>query len=273
MDARRAMRLIFCLHVLSILLAGCQTTPNQGSIGRVQVLDVPAQRQALHAHQQVREELEVFEAEIRQKQLVHVTCVIPDPGAYNGERQWNRLVILPKRGMVSEGDTINLQVMPDGPLKDQVFVFNARLQDPPAEAFYEYVVNGSKTVFRDLKCDIGADGLPLRVKVLRPIPVFELEYAKAERARHRQFADSDFTAGRVGIGSCSLRDTLGEVYYQPIWLFRIPGGIPVNIGDVVELLLGEAESGPGVGNVSQMVSVLGRGKDFPGDGHAAIYCN
>jgi hypothetical protein len=237
------------------------------------VLDVPGQRQALHTNQQVGEALDVFESEIRQQRLVHVFCVIPDPTAYNGARQWHGMVILPNRGVAKEGDTISIQARPNGPLNDKVFEFKAHLEELPGQAFHTYTVTASKTIFRDLKCDIDAEGLPQHVTLHRPIPVFELEYSQAERARHRQFTDQDFAEGRVGIGSCALRDTFGEVYYQPSWLFRVPNGTTVRKGDVVEIKLGEAESGAGVGTVSLMTRNLGRRPDFPSDGHAAIFCN
>jgi len=48
-----------------LLMEGCKTTPHQGALGRAEVWAVPLQRQALDTHQQVAEELEVFEAEIQ----------------------------------------------------------------------------------------------------------------------------------------------------------------------------------------------------------------
>jgi hypothetical protein len=40
-------------------------------------------------------------------------------------------------------------------------------------------------------------------------------------SRHQQFSDAEFAAGRVGVGTCALRDMFGEYYYQPIWLFHV----------------------------------------------------
>jgi hypothetical protein len=44
------MRLLQCLVLtgVALLLAGCQLTPGEGSLGRVLVSEVPLQRTALH---------------------------------------------------------------------------------------------------------------------------------------------------------------------------------------------------------------------------------
>jgi hypothetical protein len=182
------------------------------------------------------------------------------------------LVVLARQGLAHENDFIKIRNEFDGPLRGKVFAFDQPLTDVSPHAFHEYVVKGSKTVVRNLMCNFDADGLPQHVTVLAPVPLFQLVYSKAERARHRQFSDSDFAQGRVGIGHCSLRDTFGEVYFQPSWLFHIPAGTTLTKGDVVEIKLGEAESGAGVGIVSQMTRVLGRRGDFPSDGHSSIFC-
>ena len=105
MVSGEAIRWVLYACALPLLIAGCQTTPTMGSSGRVEVFEVPRQRQALHTNQQVSEGLEVFEAEIRQQRLVNIFCVIPDPAAYNGERPWHGMVILPNREGAKEGDT------------------------------------------------------------------------------------------------------------------------------------------------------------------------
>ncbi len=87
--------------------------------------------------------------------------------------------------------------------------------------------------------------------VVFPVQTWTLEFSKAERARHRQFTDEDFASGKVGVGTCSLLDLFGEVYYQPSWLFRVPAELVIQKGDVVEIEFGEAESGGGVGKIQK----------------------
>ena len=79
-------------------------------------VSVPLQRQALDTHQQVAEELEVFEAEIQQQRRAQVFCVTPDAAAYNSERPWHGLVVLPKRGLALENDIIHIRKLYEGPL-------------------------------------------------------------------------------------------------------------------------------------------------------------
>ena len=78
---------------LVVTLPACQTTPDLGTLGRVQVIDVPTKRSDIAANQQVPESLEVYEPEIRQSRLIRVNCGRADANAYVGIRYWNGLVV------------------------------------------------------------------------------------------------------------------------------------------------------------------------------------
>ena len=263
---------LFCGLMGLLFLVGCETTPNEGRFARVEVFRVVSARSALNANQQVEESLEVYEREIRESRLIKMGCVIPDPTAYDGMRHWNRLVIIPTRGAASENDIVSIQKLSNGALTNKVFGFLRVESDLPQEAFHEYKFTGGKTVFRSLVCAFDADGVPQKVELGWRVPEFELDFSKAERARHRQFTDEDFSSGRVGEGVCALRDVFGDVYYQPSWLFKVPPGGALQKGDVVELRLGEVERGGGAGHVSQMTRKLGKREDFAAGTGSAIFC-
>jgi len=265
-------RNLVLLVVSSLLLSGCQTTPRLGSVGRVEVYDVLKQRSDLQESQEVDEELEVYDTEIRDGRLLQVRCAIPDNSAYDGVRYWRGLVLIPKRGAAGPNDVIEIQRADIGGLGKKVFGFLSLAKNVPAQAWFGKRTNSGKPLSKDLLCDFDSSGLPARVVVDIPVQTWALDYSRAERARHRKFTDNDFKTGRVGLGRCSVRDTFGEVYYQPTWLFRVSEGISIKKGDVVELELGETESGGGIGKVSTMLKKLGERKDFSNDGFSAIFC-
>lgn len=258
--------------VTALALSACQTTPDRGSLGRVEVVQVPAKRSDISANQQVEERLEVYEAEIRQDRLIKVGCGTADPSAYAGVRYWRGLALLPKAGAVQEGAVLRIARNAALRLPDQVFEAGAEVQAPGPGVFLTYRYPQSKTDSHAVLCEWGPDGLPLRVESLGRVPAFQLDFSKAERARHRQFSDADLAAGRIGLGVCALRDLFGDVYYQPGWLFRVPEGMAIARGEVVELQLAEVEGSMGVGKISQMTRKLGQRQDFPSDGHGAVFC-
>jgi len=254
------------------VLAGCETTPNEGRLARVEVFRVLGARSELNANQQVEEPLEVYEQEIRESRLVKMGCVIPDPSVYDGMRHWSRLVVIPTRGAANEKDIVSIQKLNNGALASKVFGFVGVEHNLAPDAFHEYKFTGGKTVFRSLKCAFDADGVPRMVELGWRVPEFELDFSKAERARHRQFTDEDFSNSRVGEGGCALRDIFGDIYYQPSWLFKVPSGETIQKGDVVELRLGEVERGGGAGHVSQMTRKLGKREGFAADARTAVLC-
>ncbi len=265
-------RLLLCGLFAAFVLTGCETTPNEGRIGQVEVVRVVGALSELNANQQVEEQLEVYEKEIRESRLIKMGCVIPDPAAYDGMRHWNRLVILPSRGIAKDKDVVRIQKLDNGALGDKVFGFSGLENKLPPEAFHEYTYTSGKTVFRALKCAFDASGVPGTVELGWRVPPFELDFSKAERARHRQFTDEDFSSGRVGEGVCALRDVFGDVYHQPSWLFKVPPEETIQKGDVVELRLGEVERGGGAGKVSQMVRKIGKREDFAAGVRTAVFC-
>lgn len=260
------------LTLLVLMLSACQLTPDEGSLGRVLVSEVPTQRAALHQFAQLEPWLEQFDSEIRAGQLVQVRCVIPDEKAYDGYRQWQRLLLLPARGTVQEKDYVRISKHADPALSGKLFQYQATISDASALPFYLHSYRPGGTVFRELECRFGADGVPQAVEAGMAVQAWTLDFARAERARHQQFSDADFAAGRVGVGTCALRDIFGEYYYQPIWLFHVAEGSQIRKGDVVELRFGETESGGGVGHVSTMTRKLGRREDFVSNTNPLFTC-
>lgn len=268
------MRLLQCLVLtgMALLLAGCQLTPGEGSLGRVLVSEVPLQRTALHQFSPLEPWLDQFDREIRTGRLVPVRCVIPDATAFGGYRQWQRLALLPERGAAQEKDYVRIGKHADPLLSDKLFLYQSTLSDASALAFYLHSYRAGGTVFRELECRFGADGLPQAVEIGMAVQAWTLDYSRAERARHQQFSDAEFAAGRVGVGTCALRDMFGEYYYQPMWLFHVPEGSQISKGDVVELRFGETEAGGGVGRVSTMTRKLGRREDFVSNTQQLFTC-
>lgn len=257
---------------IALLLAGCQLTPGEGSLGRVLVSQVPLQRSELHQFSRLDPWLERFDSEIRAGRLVAVRCVIVDATAFDGYRQWQRLALLPARGTALEKDYVRIGKHADPALAGQLFQYQATIDDASALPFYLHSYRPGGTVFRELECRFGPDGVPQAVEVGMAVQAWTLDFSRAERARHQQFSDADFAAGRVGVGSCALHDLFGESYYQPIWLFRVPAGSQISKGDVVELQFGETEAGGGVGHVSTMTRKLGRREDFGGNSQLPFGC-
>jgi hypothetical protein len=258
--------------LLALVLSACQTTPDQGGLGRVEVVQVPAKRSDMATNQQVAEQLEVYEKEIRQGRLIKVNCAYADATAAAGVAYWNGLALMPAAGAYKAGAVLRIARNGSSALPEQVFDIEGEEQAPAADRFISYSYPQSKTSSRAVACEWGPGHLPVRVQALDKVPAFELDFSRAERARHRQFTDAELASGRIGLGVCALRDLFGDVYYQPVWLFRVPEGLSIAKGEVVELQLGEAESSMGVGRISQMTRRLGRRVDFPNDGRATVFC-
>jgi len=240
------------------LLAACQTTPEPGRLQRVEVLSLPRTRAEIPSNPQVPEALEAFESEIRARRLMAAQCLGAEASApRGGSRLVRAWVRLPAAGAARDGQVVLTRASPGA---SRALVLD--LVAVPPEA--------AEPAAPD--CAIGADGAPTRVRLQAPVPVFELEFSRAERARHRRATDAALAAGRVGLGRCALKALTGEVVYQPAWLFLIPEGLAAAPGDVVLLRLGEAEGGGGSGRVSVMQAWLGRGDAAPGPRAAAIDC-
>jgi hypothetical protein len=182
------------------------------------------------------------------------------------------LALLPSRGTAIPNDIITIRKLHAGELHEKVFAFNSIVKDTHAMPFYPPSYRTGSVLSRDIQCKFNSDGVPQAVVVDIPVQAWALDFSKAERARHRQFSDDDFSSGKVGVGHCALRDLFGDVYHQPTWLFRVPHDLTIQKGDVVEIQFGEVESGGGIGVVSTMIRTLGKRNDFPSDGHSAIFC-
>lgn len=261
------------LALLALLgLSACQTTPDLGSTGIVQVVALPQARGQLQHWARLDASFAAHEAAISEGRLLRVRCLIADASAYGGSRTWQGHALAAQRGAAQPGEVVTL--VSDG----------AAL---PENAIYRLgrVVKDWQTLPRltragaprppdasELLCQFDAQGRPAAATVDLPVQTWEWTFAQAERARHGQFSDADFATGRVAVGACALRDTAGQVYHQPLWLLRVPEGLSLRVDDVVAVVFGEVESGGGVGQLTRLVRPLGTRKDFPSDGRTAVYC-
>jgi hypothetical protein len=147
------------------------------------------------------------------------------------------------------------------------FQYQSTVSDPSALPFYLHSYRPGGTVFRERNA-ASVQMVCQAVEVGMAVQAWTLDFPGP--SRHQQFSDADFAAGRVGVGTCALRDMFGEYYYQPIWLFHAEGS-QISKGDVVELRFGETEAGGGVGHVSTMTR-NGRREDFVSNIHQPFTC-
>jgi len=257
----------------SVVLSGCQTTPNSGALVRLEVTAVPRQRSEIHENQQVDERLEIFSKEIYDGRLVKVRCGSLDSREYAGVKFWNGLLLLQKADSIKQNETAQLGHLLLESKQGKVFASDESNVGTTNIQFAQYQYPGSKTQFKVVECQWNSSGNPINVQVLDRIPSFELDFSKAERVRHRMFSDEDIMSGRIAIGQCSLRLFTGEVYHQPIWIVRIPDGQSVQKNDVIEVRLGDEEGGGDARHLSEMTRILGKRENFPRVGNTPILCN
>lgn len=260
------------IFLVALLLLGCQTTPNPGGLVRLEVTNVPNQRSDIHENQQVDESLEIFSQEIQDGRLVKVRCGSPDANAYAGVKFWNGLLVLQKAGAIQRNDTAPLGRLLLESMQGKVYATGAAHVDKSTVRTTQYQYSGSKTIFKVVQCAWDTLGNPIHVEVLDQVPSFELNFSKAERQRHRMFSNDDLLAGRIAIGQCALRLFTGEVYHQPVWIVRVPEGMQVQKGDVIEVKLGDEEGGGEANHLSEMTRRLGTRENFPKVGNTAILC-
>lgn len=270
-NLRRALQESTFIVLIGFFLVGCQTTPNEGELARLEVYKVPLKRGDIHENQRVPEKLEKYQKEIREGRLVYITCGYPDAKSYGGVKDWEKLILLPKKGIALEGDVALIKPLVSGEPDGTVFDYSGKMESLEADIYLEYKYPGSNKILRSVRCEWQKNGIPIRAQLKNPVPEFELDYSMAERARHRQYSDEELADGRIGIGFCSLKDMFGDVYYQPSWLFKVPLGENIQEGDVVEVRLGAVEDGKGRA-ISQMTRKLGVKANFPRNEHTAIFC-
>lgn len=253
-------------------LAACQTTPDVGHTGRAVVYRLYQARNQLPTGQ-IPVELEAYSTAIHDMRLINASCSEPDASAYAGRRNWQRLVLLPKRAIAMDGELIRIRRQSNGAaLPEQVFDYASKVVDAPDNAFLHYQYQPGGKVYRSPLCRFGSDGLPELLEVGSFVPGWQLDFSIAERTRSSQFSDTELAAGQVGGASCALRDVFGDVYYTPSWLFRAPPGMQLQVGDVVELRFGDADGGDG-GQVSLVLRKLGNKQDFSAGKHGIFYCH
>lgn len=266
-------RLAWWVQALALLgLAGCQTTPSVGSTGIVQVLALPQTRSALQHWARLDASFAVHEAAIRDSRLLNVRCLIADASAYAGFRTWQGYALAAQRGAAQPGEVVALEADGTAPPTNNIYRLGKVVKNWQALPLVTRAGSPRPANTSDLMCPLDAQGRPAAATVDIPVQTWEWDFAQAERARHSQFSDADFAAGRVAVGACALRDTAGQVYHQPQWLLRVPAGQSLRVGDVVEVVFGEVESGGGVGLLTRMTRPLGTRHDHPGDGRTAVYC-
>ena len=216
--------------------------------------------------------MEIYAQQIQDGRLVKVRCGSLDGEAYVGIKFWNGLMLLPHAGVIKQDEVAAVGKFLLDSKQGPVFDYAGLRKDASQDQWINERDPGVKIVSKVVRCQWSKSGDPVAVQVLDRIPSFELDYSKAERARHRLFSDEELQKGQIGIGRCALKDTFGEVYYQPEWIFRVPVGMTIQKGDVVQVKLGEAEGSRQVGQLSEMTRSLGRREDFPQDGYTAVSC-
>ena len=254
------------------VLAACQTTPRAGSDTRVQVTEIPTQREQLrggyrHLHPALR--AGVTRADFEAGRLVQGECAEPDATQPQGRRWVGVTVLLPAGTAIAAQSLIEVDTTGQGGRHRHGRFVGAGPALNGTTGFVPWPGSDRRAAWCRAS-DAATSGV-LRVLVRGAVPTWEHPFAVAELARPDRFSVADFAAGRVAVVRCQLKVVDGGDWHAPDWLARVPPGLNLKIGDVVRLRAGADEGSKDTGPEAQVLARLD-GERGPG-GNAVVRCH
>lgn len=260
------------LAVAAALLAGCETTPRPGAAATAQVIAVPRTRAELgggHARLHAALRSGVNRASAERGRLALAECAEPDAGERDGVRWHSATVLLPDGVPATPGTFLDLQDVATAP--GTATRHHGRFLAPAPAPTGAEAIRSRYSQDADTRCR--PPGMPegrMRVRLHRAVAPWELDFALPELQRHERFGAQELAAGRVVLLSCQLKVMDGGDWYRPVWLARVPPGLELRVGQVVDLRAGATEDSKDVEPLAQVLGLAAHAR-APG-GNAVVRC-
>jgi hypothetical protein len=248
------------LPALLAVLAGCESMPSPGEELRAQVVAVPRSRAELDGgftrlHAALRAGVARADAEAGRLWLAQ--CVEPEASALEGLRPRTATLLLPPGLQPAVGTVVEIDALQGSHARDLrrhgrfVNALGSASAAADPSGWRRYLGNP-----RPLCRPDGAAEGRWRVQLVGAVAAWEIDFARAELARHDAIADAELAAGRVALVSCQLKVADGSDWTRPSWLTRTPDRPPLRVGDVVRIVAGAEEAGRAAGPLARVLEVV-----------------
>jgi hypothetical protein len=238
------------IHLLIILilacLSGCSHHPVYGKKFVLQVIGIPASRQAIEDSPGLNLAIQngMSTEQMKEGRLLKTGCYIESSANKNSVRRFG-FTLIPENIELKEGDTILISAEEAGEGNgeyDSFFGKYIKKYNALESDYFEYQYSNTGKAFR---CTPISENNQMTVEIYSKVKFWDYELAEAEIIRNKLISDEELAEGRIVSGECS--PSVDSWYFYNV---RIPEKMNVKPGDYIEAVAGAPSTSYKTGNVS-----------------------